>query len=96
MDPATLRSLKEKLLNDVRRWRPPEPRGFKDIVRNAIDLDKKIWLELAEAFKVGKMEVRKWGSGAEVPEDYKRYVIVEKIRELLESELGAVTEVKED
>jgi len=93
MDPATVRQLKEKLLDDIRKWQPPEERGFKDIVRNAIDLDKKLWHGLMKAFEVGAKEVRRWGSGAEVPPDFQRYVIVEKIRELLESELGAVTEV---
>lgn len=92
MDPADIRKLKEQLLDDIRKWQPPEPRGFQDIVRNAIDLDKKIWVELIRSFKVDKMAVRKWGSGAEVPADYERFVIVERIREILESELGAVTE----
>ena len=94
MDAAAKRQFKEKLLDDIRKWQPPEARGFKDIVRNAIDLDKAIWNELRKAFNVDAKEVRQWGSGAEVPEDYKRFVIVEKIRELLESELGAVTEVE--
>lgn len=95
MDPAVKRKLKEQLLEDIRKWQPPEPRGFQDIVRNAIDLDKKIWHDLMKAFDVGAKEVRRWGSGAEVPEDFKRFVIVERIRELLEAELGAVTEVKD-
>lgn len=92
MDPDPKRALKEKLLDDVRRWKPPEARGFQDIVRNAADIDKKLLWELMKAFNVGRQEVRAWGSGAEVPSDYDRYAIVEKIRDLLEAELGAATE----
>lgn len=93
MDPATQRTLKEKLLEDVRRWTPPEPRGFQDIVRNAADIDKKLLYGLMKAFNVKREDVRNWGSGADVPSEYDRYAIVEKIRDLLESELGAATEV---
>lgn len=95
MDPATVRQLKEKLLDDIRKWQPPEERGFRDIVRNAIDLDKKLWHGLTKVFEVGFKEVRRWGSGAETPSDFQRWKIVETLRELLENELGAVTEVKD-
>jgi hypothetical protein len=92
MDPDPKRALKEQLLSDIGRWKPSEPRGFQDIVRNAADIDKKLLYGLMKAFNVKREEVRAWGSGADLPSDYDRYAIVEKIRELLEADLGAPTE----
>jgi len=94
MDDATRRALKEKLLKDVEAW-DHSRRGFRDIVRNAADIDKKILYGLMKAFGTNRDEIRGWGAGTEVPEDYQREIIVGKIRELLESDLGAVTEVKD-
>ncbi|MEK7545564.1 MAG: hypothetical protein AAB554_00635 [Patescibacteria group bacterium] len=88
MDPATRRQLKEKLLQDVDAWDQSQ-RGFQDIVRNAADIDKKILYGLMKAFQASRDDVREWGSGTEVPEEYKRYVVVEKIRELLVADLGS-------
>ncbi len=81
--------LKRKLRDDVDRWDKRDPRGFRDIVRNAVDLDKRYLRDLMKAFDVDFAEVKAWGSGAETPEDYKRYVIVERIREMLDADLGS-------
>lgn len=89
MEPAKRKSLKEQLLRDIERWNHSDPRGFRDIVRNAADIDKKILYGVMKAFQASREDVRAWGSGAEVPEDFKRHVIVEKIRELLEEDLNA-------
>ena len=92
MDPGALRQLKEKLLEDIKKWQLPGERGFQDIVRNAIDIDTRILQALMEAFDANFKEVRGWGSGATLPEDFKRIVIVGRVRKLLESEVNAVTE----
>ena len=89
MDPAKRRTLKEQLLRDIEKWNHSDSRGFRDIVRNAADIDKKILYGIMKAFEASREDVRAWGSGAEVPDDFKRRVIVEKIRELLENDLNA-------
>ncbi len=88
MDDATKRALKEQLLRDAEAW-DHSVRGFQDIVRNAIDVDKKIARDLMKAFDVGYDDLRAWGAGTETPEDYQRHVIVGKIRELLAETLGS-------
>ena len=93
MDPAVIRQLKEKLLDDIGKWKVDDERGFSDIVRNGLDLDTKILHELMKGFRAKFSEVRAWGAGGRVPSDIDRYMIVERVRELLEAELGAVTEV---
>lgn len=87
MDDAMKRQLKEKLLNDIDAW-DQSTRGFQDIVRNAIDLDKKIARGLMKAFDLDFKEMRAWGAGKDLPPDDQRYVIVEKVRELLAADLG--------
>lgn len=89
MDPAKRKAQKEQLLRDIEKWNHSDPRGFRDIVRNASDIDKKILYGIMKAFEASREDVRAWGSGAEVPEDYQRHVIIEKIRELLETDLNA-------
>jgi molybdopterin converting factor small subunit len=93
MDEETLRKLKEKLLADIKRWQSSEETRFRDIVRNALDLDKKVLRDLMHDFKKKFSEVRGWGGKGELPNDIDRFLIVEKIRESLESDLGAATEV---
>lgn len=95
MDPAEVRRHKERLLDDIKRWKPADEVGFRNIVRNGLDLDTKILRELMKGFNAKFQEVRGWGGKGDLPADIDRYFIVEKIRELLESELGAVTEVKD-
>lgn len=89
MDPAARRALKEQLLRDIEAWNGLDPRGFQDIVRNAADIDKKLLYDLMKAFGSSREDVRAWGAGAIVPDDFNRYAIVERIRELLEAELNA-------
>jgi hypothetical protein len=92
MDAEQKRILKERLLEDLRQWKPPEPRGFKDIVRNAADIDLKLLYGIMKSFNATRETVRAWGTGGIVPPDYERYVIIERIRVLLEADLGAATE----
>ncbi|HTK59852.1 MAG TPA: hypothetical protein VL283_01470 [Candidatus Baltobacteraceae bacterium] len=89
MDPAARRAQKEQLLRDVETWNGSDPRGFQDIVRNAVDIDLKYMRDLMKAFGVDRDEIRKWGSGKVVPDDFNRYAIVEQIREALEKDLNA-------
>jgi hypothetical protein len=93
MDDETLRTLKEKLLADIKRWQSADELRFRDIVRNAIDIDKKILRDLMHGFRARFSEVRGWGGKGDLPSDIDRYLIVKKIRESLETELGAATEV---
>ncbi|HJV33388.1 MAG TPA: hypothetical protein VJ694_05160 [Patescibacteria group bacterium] len=87
MDDAKKRQLTEKLLKDIEAWDQSQ-RGFQDIVRNAVDIDKRHLRDLMKAFDVAFADVKAWGAGTEVPEDYKRYVIVEAIRKMLAADLG--------
>lgn len=89
MDPAERKKQKEQLLRDVERWDGLDPRGFRDIVRNAVDIDLKYMRDLMKAFSVDREEIRKWGAGKTVPDDFNRHVIVEQIRESLEKDLNA-------
>ena len=89
MEPAKRKTQKEQLLRDIDAWDRRDPRRFRDIVRNAIDVDKRVLRDLIKAFGVDLVEVRSWGSGAEVPEDYKRTVIVDAIRDSIERDLNA-------
>ena len=89
MDPAGRKRLKEQLLRDIEAWDRRDPRRFRDIVRNAVDIDKRILRDLMKAFQTDLDEVRSWGAGTEVPEDYKRTVIVDAIRESIERESEA-------
>ncbi len=82
MDDAVMRQLKAKLLQDVLSWDQSE-RGFQDIVRNVIDIDKKILRDLMRAFSADFKEVRAWGAGSETPDHFNRQAIVAKIHELL-------------
>lgn len=86
MDPAARKRLKEQLLRDVHAWDGVDKRGFRDIVRNAADVDAKYLAALMKEFGAKFADVRGWGSGAIVPDDFNRYAIVEKIRELLEKD----------
>lgn len=88
MDDAMKRQLKQKLLEDVEAW-DQSTRGFQDIVRNAADIDKRILYGLMKAFQVTRDDVRGWSRGIGVPPDFQRYVIVEKIRDLLAADLGS-------
>lgn len=88
MDDAVRRRLKEQLLKDIEAWDQSQ-RGFQDIVRNAVDLDKRYLRDLMKAFDATFADVKAWGAGSEVPEDYKRYVIVETIRKMLDADLGS-------
>lgn len=93
MDPADIRAHKEKLLEDIEKWKVDDEVGFRNIVRNSLDLDTKVLRTLMKDFKAKFSEVRGWGGRGDLPPDIDRYLIVEKIREMFESELGAVTEV---
>jgi len=88
MDEAVKRQLKEKLLEDVEAWDRSQ-RGFQDILRNAIDIDKKIARDLMKAFDLDFKDLRAWGAGTDAPPDFQRHVIVEKIRDLLAADLGS-------
>ena len=88
MDDALKRQLKEKLLRDIEAWDRSQ-RGFQDIVRNARDIDKKIARDLMKAFDIDYNDLRAWGAGTEVPPDFQRHVVVEKIRELLAADLAS-------
>lgn len=87
MDGATRRQLKEQLLRDIEAWDHSQ-RGFQDIVRNAADIDKKILYGLMKAFTASRDDIRGWSRGVNMPPDFHRQVIVEKIRELLAADLG--------
>jgi len=89
MDPAARKAQKEQLLRDVEKWDGVDPRGFQDIVRNAVDVDLKYMRDLMKAYGVDREEIRKWGAGKVVPDDFNRYAIVETIRESLEKDLNA-------
>ncbi len=89
MDPATRKKQKEQLLRDVEAWNGLDPRGFRDIVRNAVDIDLKYMRDLMKTFGVDREAIRNWGAGKVVPDDFNRYAIVEKLRESLEADLNA-------
>lgn len=86
MDPVTRKAQKERLLRDIEAWNGLDPRRFADIVRNAVDIDLKYMRELMRTFGADRDEIRGWGAGKVVPDDFHRYAIVEKLRELLESD----------
>lgn len=88
MDDAKTKELKKKLLDDVLSWDQSE-RGFQDLVRNAIDIDKKILRDLMRAFSADFKEVRAWGAGTETPDHFNRQAIVAKIHELLVADAQA-------
>jgi len=87
MDPATRRAQKEQLLRDVEKWNGSE-RAFQDIVRNAVDIDLKYMRDLMKAFDVDRDEIRKWGSGKKIPDDFQRSGIIEQIRDSIEKDLN--------
>lgn len=93
MDDETVRKLKEQLLRDIKRWQSADEVRFRDIVRNALDLDRKVLRDLMQSFRKKFSEVRGWGGKGELPNDIDRFLIIEKIRDLIESDLGAATEV---
>lgn len=87
MDDATKRRLKEQLRHDAESW-DQSARGFQDIVRNAIDIDKAIVRELMSAFSVSFRELRGWGAGQDLPDHFNRQAVIAKIHELLMRQLG--------
>ncbi len=93
-DEEKLRQLKQAVLDQIEAWDGASERGFRDIVRNAddVDKDKRILYALTKAFEVKPDVVHKWGAGRVVPNHFNRWAIVEKIRETLEKQLGTATE----
>jgi len=89
MDPIARKKQKEQLLRDIEAWNGLDPRGFMDIVRNAVDIDLKYMRDLMKAFGVDREEIRKWSAGKVVPDDFNRYAIIEQLRESLEKDLNA-------
>ncbi len=89
-DAQKLRQLKQAVLDQIEAWDGSSERGFRDIVRNAddVDKDKKILYALTKAFGVKPDIVHKWGAGRIVPDHFNRWAIVEQIREALTEQLG--------
>ena len=87
MAEAKNRPLKEQLLKDIEAWDQSQ-RGFQDIIRNALDIDKAIARDLMKTFGLDFKEMRGWGAGADLPPDFQRYAIVERIREFLAGNLA--------
>lgn len=88
MAAAKNRPLKEQLLKDIEAWDQSQ-RGFQDIIRNALDIDKAIARDLMKAFDLDFKEMRGWGAGIDLPPDFQRYVIVEKIRDFIAADLAS-------
>ncbi len=67
MDAEALKRLKEDLIRQIDAWDGSD-RGFSDIVRNAIDLDKRVVVTLRSARKEDYRAIKGWGAGRDLPD----------------------------